>query len=113
MKDLYLRRKVMSQSKIYPVKYYYKKNSIIEVLNIYVYLITSFLFLILLSNEHFNTNSFYVLVILSTVMFAWFAEISKSNLSSNFNIFISFSILFFLYGFRNYSAIDDPTYRKI
>lgn len=60
------------------------------------------------------TAFFYSMVIILAVFFADLAELSKNyRLFYNIFLFISFFILFYIYGFRNFTATDDPSYIRI
>lgn len=63
--------------------------------------------------ESFITSVFYSLVILFAVLFSAFAQRSKNSITFKINYSLSFLILFFILGFRNYSGIDDPSYISI
>ena len=87
---------------------------LVNLLIIYTYIITSFLMSYFLTNQHLKTSLFYCSVILVAVLFASLAEHSQKNgVLHRLFMFISFSVLFFIYGFRNFSAIDDPSYIRI
>ncbi len=87
---------------------------LINLLIIYFYIIIAFLMSHFLTDRSLETSPFYLVVILFTIMFAGFAELTQKN-KFLFGLFmsISFSILFFIYGFRDFSAIDDPSYIRI
>src|SRR5699024_4155232 len=56
---------------------------------------------------------YYIIVILTSVMFAGLAQNSRTPFFFNLYLFLSFLVLFFTYGFRNFSAIDDSSYINI
>lgn len=85
----------------------------INFLIVNIYIVTSFLMSYFLTNQHLKTSLFYSSIILLAVLFASFAELTNNKLIFHFCLFISFFILFFTYGFRNFSAIDDPSYIRI
>lgn len=87
---------------------------IVNLLIIYLYCIVAFVMSYLLTYENLKVTSFYCSVMLVAVLFASFAELTQRNiLLYNFFMFLSFFTLFFVYGFRNFSAIDDPSYIRI
>lgn len=66
------------------------------------------------TNENLKTSIFYSSVVLIAVASASLAEHSQRNiLFFNFYMFVSFFVLFFTFGFRNFSAIDDTSYIRI
>src|SRR5690625_4873701 len=90
------------------------QRAFMNLLIIYSYILIPVLMSYLFTNQHFKTSLFYCAVILFAVMFAGFAELTQRNkLFYNFFMFLSFLVLFFIYGFRDFSAIDDPSYIKI
>lgn len=89
-------------------------RALVNLLIIYSYIVIAFFMSYFLTNENLTTSLFYCFVVLLAVMFAGFAELTQQNklLYTSF-LFLSFSILFFIYGFRDFSAIDDPSYIKM
>jgi hypothetical protein len=94
-------------------KYNNKTQSTGSIIITYLYVILWGISLFLLPQAHRGTGLFYITVITSAVVFAFLAQRSKSLIMFNFNLFISFLILFFILGFRNISGIDDPNYSRI
>lgn len=87
---------------------------IINLLIIYFYVFIAFIMSYFLTNQNLRTSLFYCVVILTSVTLASFAElIQKNKIFYNLFMFSSFFVLFFIYGFRNYTAIDDPSYINI
>lgn len=81
---------------------------------IYFYVFTAFIMSYFLTSQNIKTSLFYSAIILASVTFASFAELTHRNrLFYNLFMFFSFFILFFVYGFRNFTAIDDPSYIQI
>lgn len=93
------------------------RNAHISFSGIYLFylyiLISFFLSFTLISVGYGNTILFYNFIILSSVFFGFLAQISKNKIMVNIYLFISFFILFFVLGFRNYSALDDTAYIRI
>lgn len=90
---------------------YYKKE--IDVFIVYVYILTAFVMILALPKEYITTNLYYSSVILLAVMFAGLAQNSKKSFFYYIYMGLSFAILFFTYGFRDFSAIDDGAYGRI
>lgn len=87
---------------------------LVNLLIIYFYVFVAFAMSYILTNHNLKTSLFYCSVILFAVLFASFAELSQSNkLLYGFFMFLSFFTLFFVYGFRDFSGIDDPVYLRI
>lgn len=97
------------------VTYSNEKNLrlLVNLLIIYFYVFTSFLMSYFFANEHLKTSIFYSSVVLLAVAFASLAEQTKNKLIYNFCMLCSFFVLFFTFGFRDFSAIDDPSYIRI
>jgi hypothetical protein len=89
----------------------YKKE--INVFVIYLYIIAAAVMCFLLPSEHFTTSVYYSVVILTAVMFAGLAENCKSSIFFEIFLGLSFLVLFFNLGFRNFSGIDDASYIRI
>ncbi|MUV37172.1 hypothetical protein JNUCC1_00978 [Lentibacillus sp. JNUCC-1] len=89
----------------------FKKET--DVFVVYLYIITAVILCVALPDEYLNTMLYYIAVVLSAVMFAGLAQSSKTSLFFNVYAFLSFAVLFFTYGFRRFSAIDDSSYIKI
>lgn len=85
----------------------------INIFIVYIYIICAIGISILLPSEYLTTALYYSAVILCAVMLAALAESSKSTFFLNAFLGISFLVLFFNLGFRNYSGIDDPSYINI
>lgn len=92
-------------------KQYFKKE--IDVFVVYVYIISAIIVCVALPVEHLSTALYYIAVILIAVMFAGLAQNSKTSFFFNLYLFLSFLVLFFTYGFRDFSAIDDGAYIRI
>ncbi len=91
-------------------KSYKNERLLINYLILVFYIITAFLMSYLLTNEYLKTSIFYCSILLLAVLFASLAEHTNNTLIFHFCMFASFFMLFFTYGFRNFSAIDDPSY---
>jgi hypothetical protein len=79
----------------------------------YFYIFIAIVLCLLLPNEYLGTSVFYIIVILSAIMFAALSQNCKTSFFFNIFLGLSFLVLFFVLGFRNYSGIDDPTYISI
>lgn len=66
-----------------------------------------------LTNNTLKTTLFYCGVVLLSTFFASVAEQSKNLITFRLNMLLSFTTLFFVYAYRNFSAIDDPSYIRI
>src|SRR5690625_4890665 len=96
-------------------KYFYKKSKqintkFIDILVFYIYIISAIITSIFVVSEYRKTVIFYGVIILVSVAFAALAQKSKTQFFFNIFLFLSFLVLFFVYGFRNFSAIDDNSY---
>ena len=95
----------------------YKKTELSKtstsILIFFIYALAVLGMCIILPREHIWTALFYSGVILGAVLFAALAENAKTSFSFNIFYSISFLILFFILGFRNFSGIDDASYTKI
>src|SRR5699024_9041274 len=89
----------------------YKKET--DVFVVYTYIIAALIMAIALPYEYLSTTLYYIIVILTSVMFAGLAQNSRTPFFFNLYLFLSFLVLFFTYGFRNFSAIDDSSYINI
>lgn len=85
----------------------------INIFVIYTFIIAAIAMCIILPDKYLKTSLFYSGIVLSAVMFAAFAQRSKTSFFFNTFMILSFSVLFFTYGFRNFSAIDDQAYMNI
>ncbi|QUG40595.1 EpsG family protein [Psychrobacillus sp. INOP01] len=85
----------------------------VDVFVIYLYFFVALGMCFLLPEEHFSTAFYYTALILSAVMFAGIAQRCKTTFFLNVFMGISFLVLFFNLGFRNYSGIDDESYINI
>lgn len=86
---------------------------LVNLLIVYSYIIIAFLMSYFLTNQHIKTSLFYSAVVLLAVTFSSLAEHTKNTLLYQIFMFFSFFVLFFIFGFRDFSAIDDSSYIRI
>ena len=87
-----------------------------RVINVFVYfsyIIIALGMCAILPQEQLATTLFYNAVILTAVLLAAMAERTRTQVGFNILFFLSFLVLFFTLGFRDFSGIDDPAYIKI
>lgn len=90
--------------------YHKKQRMLSNLMIIYFFIFTAFMMSYFLTYPHLKTAIFYCTVVLLAVTFASFAEHTKNPVLFHFFVFLSFFSLFFTFGFRNFSAIDDSSY---
>lgn len=95
--------------------YTYNKSLrvLVNLFIIYFYILTAYTMSYLFTNQNLKTSLFYCVIILLAVMLASLAENTKNPVVFHSFMFLSFFVLFFIYGFRNFSAIDDSSYIRI
>lgn len=78
-----------------------------------IYILFVIVISIILPDKNFKTNIYYFGMILASVLFSALAQNTRCKYKYKIFIFLSFIILFFNLGFRNFSGIDDESYRRI
>jgi transmembrane protein EpsG len=92
------------------------KNKIIRRANelaIIIVFLVGFAFCAFLPAENITTGIFYVGTVFLAVLFAALSEMARTDVGFNVLYYLSFLVLFFVLGFRNFSAIDDPSYIRM
>ena len=84
-----------------------------SILIFYIYGLVGIGMCLVLPSEHMQTALFYIGVIFGAIIFAALAENAKTSFAFNIFFGLSFFILFFTLGFRNFSGIDDANYLQI
>ena len=90
-----------------------KMRMLVNIIIVYSYIITAFLMSYFFTSQYLKTTLFYISVVLLAVLFASLAENTINPLIYFIFMFLSFFMLYFILGFRSYSAIDDPAYISV
>lgn len=90
-----------------------KNSSLYSAIYIYIYLVAATLVCLIIPSENRKTTIFYCLIILSATIFVALAQGTRNKVLFKIFISISFFILFFIFAYRNFSAIDDLSYVRI
>jgi len=93
--------------------YKVRNHSIINIIIFIIYGLVGIGMVLFQENQYMMTTMFYTVTILSSVTFASLYQNTKIPFLSSAFYVISFLILFFVLGFRNYSGIDDTSYKNI
>lgn len=88
-----------------------------RIINFYLYIsaaLIMFLFTYYSGNiVDMTTLVFYNIFILSSVFLAALSDINSNSKSSKLFLIAACFLIFFVFGFRNFTAIDDPSYIRI
>lgn len=78
-----------------------------------IFILTSVIISYIFTPQNLAGSLFYTTVILLAVGLAALSDSSKKRFVSKLWLTLSFLVLFFILGFRNFSAVDDPSYISI